>query len=151
MSSPPPIAPLFAGIPWIAQHPVMYPALEVVHITGIALLLGSLVLLELRVWGLAPELPIRPLARLALRVTVTGFMLVVFSGLLMFAAQPSELLANRAFLLKLGIVHLAGLNAAWFHGRDSLAKSDGLARAQTVLSTGLWLSAIICGRWIAYV
>lgn len=129
----------------------MYPALEVVHITGIALLLGSLVLLELRVWGLAPELPIGPLARLALRVTVIGFMLVVLSGLLMFAAQPAELLANRAFLLKLGIVHLAGLNAAWFHGRDSLAKCDGLARAQTVLSTGLWLSAIICGRWIAYV
>jgi hypothetical protein len=47
-------------------------------------------------------------------------------------------------------VHLAGLNAAWFHGRDSLARCDGLARAQTVLSTGLWLGAIGCGRWIAY-
>jgi hypothetical protein len=39
------------GIPWIAEHPWAYPALEVVHIAGIALLLGSLVLLELRVWG----------------------------------------------------------------------------------------------------
>lgn len=151
MTTPSTLAPLFTGIPWIAQHPVMYPALEVVHITGIALLLGSLVLLELRVWGFSPELPLRPLARLALGVTVTGFVLALFSGLLMFAAQPAELLANRAFLLKLGILHLAGLNAAWFHGRDSLTKADALARAQTVLSTGLWLSAIICGRWIAYV
>jgi hypothetical protein len=47
-------------------------------------------------------------------------------------------------------VLLAGLNAAWFHARGSLARGDGLARAQTVISTGLWLAAIACGRWIAY-
>ena len=139
-----------AGLAWVATHPFAYPALEMMHITGIGLLLGSLVLLELRVWGLAPELPLRPLARLSLSVTLTGFGLILCSGLLMFAAQAEVLLANRAFLIKLGLVGLAGLNAAWFHGRDSLARADGLARAQTVLSTGLWLAAIASGRWIAY-
>ncbi len=138
------------GWPWIASHPIAYPALEVLHITGIALLLGSLVLLDLRVWGVAPELPLQPLARLALRVTLCGFALVVASGLLMVAAHPAEMLSNRAFLIKLGLVHLAGLNAAWFHGRGSLDRCDGLARVQTVLSAGIWLAAIICGRWIAY-
>jgi hypothetical protein len=145
-----PSLPAFQGWPWIAQHPIAYPALEVLHIAGIALLLGSLVLLELRVWGLAPALPLRALARLALPVTLAGFALVAASGLVMFMAQPGELLANRAFVLKLGLVHLAGLNAAWFHGRGGLDKADALARAQTVVSTGLWLAAIICGRWIAY-
>jgi len=140
----------WVGLPWIAAHPIAYPALEVVHIVGIALLLGSLVLLELRVWGMAPELPLRPLARLSLSVTLGGFGLIVCSGLLMFAAQPAELLTNRAFLIKLALVLLAGLNAAWFHARGSLARGDGLARAQTVISTGLWLAAIACGRWIAY-
>lgn len=138
------------GLPWVASHPIAYPALEVLHITGIALLLGSLVLLDLRVWGLAPELPLRPLARLSLAVTLSGFGLIVCSGLLMFAAQPAELIANRAFVLKLVLVLLAGLNAAWFHGRDSLEHCDRLARAQTVLSLGLWLAAIASGRWIAY-
>lgn len=138
------------GWPWIATHPIAYPALEVLHITGIALLLGSLVLLDLRVWGVAPELPLQPLARLALRVTLCGFALVVASGIVMVAANPAEMLSNRAFLIKLGLVHLAGLNAAWFHGRGSLARCDGLARLQTVLSAGIWLGAIICGRWIAY-
>ena len=138
------------GLQWVASHPIAYPALEVLHITGIALLLGRLVLLELRVWGLAPALPLRPLARLALPVTLAGFGLIACSGLLMFASQPAELLSNRAFLAKLALVLLAGLNAAWFHGRDSLARCDGLARAQTVLSTGLWLGAIASGRWIAY-
>ncbi len=140
----------FSGIPWIASHPIVYPALEVVHIVGIALLLGSLVLLELRVWGLGPELPLLPLSRLALGVTASGFGLVVLSGLLMFASQPAELLSNRAFVLKLALVLLAGLNALWFHARDGLRRCDALARAQTALSTGLWLAAIICGRWIAY-
>ncbi len=147
--NPLPLAP-WAGLPGLASHPIAYPALEVLHITGIALLLGSLVLLDLRVWGLAPELPLRPLARLALKVTLAGFGLLVCSGLLMFSAQAAELVANRAFLLKLVLVQAAGLNAVWFHGRDSLARCDGLARLQTVLSTGLWLGAIICGRWIAY-
>jgi hypothetical protein len=140
----------WVGLPWIASHPVAYPALEVLHIVGIALLLGSLVLLDLRVWGLARELPLRPLARLSLSVTLGGFGLVVCSGLSMFTAQPAELLSNRAFLVKLVLVLLASLNAAWFHGRGSLARCDALARAQTVVSTGLWLGAIICGRWIAY-
>ena len=138
------------GMPWIASHAVAYPALEVLHITGIALLLGSLVVLELRVWGCASELPVKPLARLSVSVTLCGFGLVVASGLLMFAANPAEMLSNRAFLIKLGLVQLAGLNAAWFHGRDSLVRADALARVQTVLSLGIWLAAIICGRWIAY-
>ena len=140
----------FVGWPWIASHPVAYPALEVLHITGIALLLGSLVVLELRVWGFASELAVKPLARLSVSVTVCGFGLVVASGLLMFVANPAEMLSNRAFLIKMGLVQLAGLNAAWFHGRNSLVRADALARVQTVLSLGIWLAAIICGRWIAY-
>ena len=97
----------WVGLPWVASHPIAYPALEVMHITGIALLLGSLVLLDLRVWGLAPDLPLRPLARLSLSVTFAGFGLLVCSGLMMFAAQPAELVSNRAFLIKLVLVQLA--------------------------------------------
>ncbi len=140
----------FKGIPWIAQHPIVYPALEVLHILGIALLLGSLVLLELRVWGLAIALPLEALARLALGVTAAGFALAAASGLLMFAANPAELLSNRYFVVKMGLLTLAGCNAVLFHTRDGLARADAFARVQTVLSVGLWLGAIICGRWIAY-
>lgn len=138
------------GLTWIAEHAWLYPALEVVHIAGIALLVGPLVLLELRVWGLAAALPVGPLARLALTVTVLGFCLVLGSGLMMFGSQPAELLANRLFIVKLGLVMLAGLNALLFHSRGGLQRLDGMARAQTALSLGLWLAVIICGRWLAY-
>ena len=86
-------------LPGSSSHPLAYPALEVVHIVGIALLLGNLVLFELRVWGFgAASCRCRrwrgwrcacrwPASRSSAR-----------SGLLMFAGQPAELLANRGFV-----------------------------------------------------
>jgi len=127
-----------------------YPALEVVHIAGIALLLGNLVLLELRVFGRGAALPVAALARLSLGLALVGFGLAAASGLLMFATQPGDLLANRAFTLKMGLLLLAACNAAWFHGRGSLTKLDAVARMQMLLSTVVWLAVITCGRWIAY-
>lgn len=127
-----------------------YPALEVVHITGIALLLGNLVLLELRVFGWGPALPVRELARLSLGLAVLGFCMAGVSGLLMFLSQAFELLANRAFTTKMLLLMLAATNAGWFHGRNSLGKLDFLARMQMVVSTILWFAVIVCGRWIAY-
>jgi hypothetical protein len=134
----------------LATHPWAYPALEVVHIVGIALLLGNLVLLEVRIWGLSPTLPLQALARLALTLSLLGFALVATSGLLMFASQPLELISNRTFVWKMGLLMCAGLNAALFHARGGLQRVDTVAKLQTVLSLGIWLLVIICGRWIAY-
>ena len=145
-----PSLPPFTGLAWIGSHPWLYPMLESLHVVGVALLVGNLVLLECRVWGSGAELPVVPLARLALRVSVTGFCLLGATGLLMFAAAPQELLGNRFFLIKMGLVSAAGLNALAFHLRQGLHRLDGIARTQTVLSLGLWLGVIICGRWIAY-
>ena len=134
----------------LRSHLWAYPALEIVHITGIALLLGNLVLLELRVFGLGAALPVNALARLSLGLAATGFSLAAASGLLMFASQPAELLANRAFTLKILLLLAAACNAGWFHGRASLDKLDVVARVQMVLSTLIWLAVVACGRWIAY-
>ena len=68
----------------------------------------------------------------------------------MFASQPAELLTNRAFVVKLALLAFAALNAAAFHARGGAAQLDGVARAQTALSLGIWVAVIICGRWIAY-
>lgn len=127
-----------------------YPALEMVHISGIALLLGNLMLLELRVFGLGAALPVKDLARLSLGLALSGFAIAASSGLLMFASQPAELLANRAFTLKMLLLFTAACNAAWFHGRGSLDKLDVWARVQMGVSTLIWLAILACGRWIAY-
>jgi hypothetical protein len=128
-----------------------YPVLEVVHIVGIALLLGNLVLLELRVFGQGAALPVADLARLSLKLALAGFGLAAMSGALMFATQPTDLIANRAFTVKMLLLFVAGSNAALFHARQSLDKLDRTARVHMVVSTVVWVAVIACGRWIAYV
>jgi hypothetical protein len=134
----------------LKSHAWAYPMLEVVHILGIGLLLGNLVLLELRVFGRGASLPVPDLARLGLSLVAIGFCMAAASGLLMFATQAEELLTNRAFKLKMLLLVLAASNAAWFHGRGSMTKLDGLAKLQMLLSTALWILVVSCGRWIAY-
>ena len=146
MASPTDTSPLA----FIASHPWAYPALETVHLFGVSLLVGNLVALELRVWGRARELPVAALARLSLTLALLGFGCAAGSGLLMFASQPGDLIANRVFVVKMGLVACAGVNAALFHARRGLQRLDAWARAQTALSLGLWIAVMICGRWIAY-
>jgi hypothetical protein len=138
------------ALAWIPSHAWAWPALEVVHIAAIAMLLGPLVLFELRVWGVGAALEVQPLARVALALSLTGFGLAALSGLTMFLTSPGELLANRPFVVKMMLLALLGANASWFHLRGGVRRLDRLARVQTALSLGLWLGVIICGRWIAY-
>ena len=144
-------SPPGAALARLASSAWAYPALEMVHIAGIALLVGSLVLFELRVWGLGAALPVAALARLTLGVSWLGFALAAASGLTMFAAQANDLLVNPAFRLKLALLAAAGLNAALFHARAGTLRLDRMARWQGVLSIALWLGVIACGRSIAYV
>ncbi|WP_291009317.1 hypothetical protein [Hydrogenophaga sp.] len=135
----------------LGAHPWAYPMLETVHLLGVGLLLGNMALLELRVFGWGVVLPIQPLARLSLGLVLTGFSLAAITGLLMFGTQPQELLANRVFTVKMGLLMLAGCNAAWFHARQSLQRLDATARVSMGLSGVLWLGVLTCGRWIGYV
>lgn len=128
-----------------------YPMLEVVHLIGVALILGNLVMLELRVFGWSAALPIEPLAQLSLGLAVLGFGLAAATGLLMFGTQPGELLANRVFTAKMALIMLAGCNAGWFHARRSLQLQDTTARVSMLVSSVIWILVITCGRWIAYV
>jgi hypothetical protein len=135
----------------LGAHPWAYPMLETAHLLGVGLLLGNLALLELRVFGWGAALPVQPLARLSLGIASLGFGLAAVTGLLMFGTQPQELLANRVFTVKMGLLMLAGCNAAWFHARQSLQRLDRLAKLSMGVSAALWLLVLTCGRWIGYV
>jgi hypothetical protein len=130
----------------LAPHTAPFLALLVVHLLGMALLLGNLVLLELRVWGLGAALPVRALGRLTIGLALVGFSLSAASGVWMFASQANALLAHRVFTLKILLLTTLACNAAWFHGRGSLDKLDFVAKAQLLASTLLWLAVVGCGR-----
>ena len=128
-----------------------YPALETLHIASFATVFGSLMVLELRVFGAAPAIPLSPLARLAVPIALTSFAVAAAAGLLMLISSATEIVTNQAFQIKLGLIAVAGANAWWFHRRGSLVLHDGVAKAQSLLSIMLWFGVITCGRLIAYV
>ena len=128
-----------------------YPALETLHIAALATLVGSLLVLELRVFGAQPALSLTALGRLAVRTALTGFTLAVLSGSLLFLSAATEIAANPAFRVKLVLILMAGGNALVFHARDSLRRHDTVARLQAGLSLTLWFGVIAAGRLIAYI
>ena len=136
----------------------LYPAVEVVHILGIALLVGSVLLFDLRLLGLNKRIPVEHLARHLLPVALGALILVVPSGLAMFSAHASELITQRTFLIKMLLLFAAGHNAVFFHlapyrsvtGWSTGAPAPPAAKASAVLSILIWIGVITCGRLLAY-
>ena len=136
----------------------LYPAVEIVHLVGIAILVGSIAVLDLRLLGISRSLSVRRLAAHVLPWTLAGFALIVPSGFAMFTAHASELISSPAFVLKLSLIGLGGLNAAVFH--TGVYRSAGqwdidfppplAARLAATVSLLLWISVIACGRLLAY-
>lgn len=131
-----------------------YPLAEVVHLVGLALLVGSVFVVDLRLMGAGRALPLHTLMRFVLPWTLASLLLIVPSGLLLFLAHAPELAANPAFRIKLALLMLAALNAWFFHRAFNVeadAKSIARGRHAAWISLTLWLSIIVAGRLIAYV
>ncbi len=136
----------------------LYPAVEIVHIVGFAVLVGSVVMFDLRVLGLSKQVPVRALARHLLPWSLGALVLIVPSGLLMFSAHAADFLGNRAFMVKMGLLLAAAVNAIAFHTGpyqrvaqwDTHAVAPALARASVALSIALGVGVIACGRLLAY-
>ena len=136
----------------------LYPSVEIVHIAGLAILVGAVVMFDLRVLGISKGIPVRALARHVLPWSVAALLLIVPSGLAMFSAHAGDFLNNRAFQLKMALLITAGMNAAYFHTGpyqsvkewDVDVPAPLAARISVTFSIVLWLSIIACGRLLAY-
>jgi hypothetical protein len=136
----------------------LYPIVEILHIIGLAVLVGAAVLFDLRLLGVSRNLPAAALAAHLLRWARASLLLIVPSGLMMFAAHATEFATNPAFQLKLILLAAAGLNAAVFHLRtfrtvaawDHGAPAPAAAKVSAILSLLLWTGVITCGRLLAY-
>ena len=137
----------------------LYPALETLHIWGYVTLVGAVAMFDVRVLGLSRRIPVDDLARHLLPWSIGALIVIVPTGALMFLGDAQALVENPAFLVKLGLIFLAGCNAAAFHlgalravaqWRTGVA-APPMARFHAAVSLALWLSVIVCGRLIAYV
>ena len=136
---------------WLAQamkhSSWLYPTVETMHLWGIGMLFGSVVIMDLRILGVASKINLSDLSRLGVLVALLGFGLAVLTGSLMFITQASELISSRLFILKMCLIFLLLANAIILRIRTV---SNGISKAQALISLAGWACVIGMGRWLAY-
>jgi len=141
----------WAPIAALKSSAYAYPLIEVLHIVALAVVFGTIVIVDMRILGRMKALDLNTLVKSILPYTLCGFLVSVTTGLAMFTMRISELIANPMFIAKICLLFSVGTNAAILHARGAINTNNWLTRIQAVLSILIWLAIIFCGRFIAYV
>ena len=141
-----------AGVPWL------WPAAEILHFVGLALLLGCVGVFDLRMLGVAKALDLGALQRL-MPWGVAGFVINFITGVMFFAGDPYQYIDNRIFWVKMLFVALAGINVGIFYAAGLHQKvaavgagedAPQLARILALASLVIWLGVVFWGRMMPF-
>lgn len=149
---------------WVATSDLGYPILLAIHSMGMAIVVGILVMLDLRVLGFAKGIPVSAF-RTLMPLAWIGFAVNLVSGTLLFMSLATHMISNWPFLSKMASICLGGV-VSWALWQNleaegwAAAPADGVvvvaapsqaARTMAIVSMAVWLGAILFGRMIAYV
>lgn len=143
---------------WVLGSAWVWPTLEILHFIGLSLLLGSLVIADLRLAGFVRQLSIDGMLRL-LPVSLIGFLINLGTGVLFVVGDPGRYFANVGFRIKMLLVVMAGLNLLWFYWKispamrtwDAHGDTPALAKIIAFISIGIWTGVLLLGRLIPYI
>jgi hypothetical protein len=139
------------GAGWLQQSSTAYLFVNAAHILGVAVLLGAILPLDLRLLGFFRGFPVEVLGPFLVRCAAAGLTLALLAGAWLFSVKPDEYLANAAFRWKLAFLALALVNVGLQHHGSGYLHGSPAVRARAGLSFCLWLSALVAGRWIGFV
>ena len=142
---------------WIRDSPSIFAYWFILsfHAIGMGLLVGASVVIDLRLLGVAKELPLAPLKGLY-RIIWFGFWIQIVSGGLLLIAYPTKALTNPDFYIKLSLIGIAVTVMHMIRKRvfadSTLSDSDMMnkGKALAVWSLVLWAGAVTAGRLLAY-
>jgi hypothetical protein len=137
----------------------LFPLTEATHVVGLAVVFGTIMIVDLRLLGLASVR--RPFSRITsdvLKWTWMAFALTVVTGLLMFITNATVYYHNFYFRAKMVTLALAGINMVIFelttgrtaHRWDKDTAAPRAGKAAAALSLLLWTGVIFWGRWIGF-
>jgi len=144
---------------WVTLNPFGFRVFETLHVIAVVLVFGSILVVDLRLLGFpSTRQSFREIAGDALRWTWIAFTLAVVTGFVMFTSKPVAYSQNPFFLIKLGLLALAGINMLVFElvlvrtveRWDRDVPTPVSVRLAGTLSLLLWLSVIFAGRWIGF-
>ena len=137
----------------------LFPLIESVHVIGLTLVFGTILIVDLRLLGFAStRRPFSVVAADGLKWTWVAFAITVTTGALMFVTNASTYYHNVYFQTKMTLLVLSGLNVLAFDltARRSILTWDEKARAPragrmaATVSLVLWISVIFLGRWVGF-
>lgn len=142
----------------IRESDWLFPTIETVHVFALVLVVGSIMVVDLRLLGLTNrKRPFSEMAAEMLPWTWSSFVLAAIAGLLMFTSKAVTYYANIPFRIKIACLVLAGMNMAFFHWVSArhLASWDrstppGAAKFAGAASLTLWTIIVAAGRWIGF-
>lgn len=143
----------------LRESAVWFPALLTVHVVGMCLFAGLIIMMDLRLLGVGNlRTPFSQVQRRLFPWQVTGMALSAITGAILVYSQPMRYYGNVFFWVKTVMMVLAGVNAMAFHFSTyhSVAKWDADskmpfgAKMAAVMSLALWAFVIMSGRLIAY-
>ena len=142
---------------WVASDPSLlaYPTILTLHTVGMAIVVGTCVVMDLRLLGIAGDVPLSALVR-APRLVWTGFVINAATGLALFTTDAEHKATQKGCFVKLSLIFLAlavytRLRTLVFRrAAPSAVTISGEVKALAVLSLVLWTGATVAGRLMAY-
>jgi hypothetical protein len=138
----------------------IFPALETLHVIAVALVVGSIAIVDLRLAGLAGRnRAISELSHDMLPWTWVAFIAATVFGVLLFVGTPIRYVEIAFFDIKILLIALAGINMLVFEyvtskskaGWDRMPTPPLGVRLTGALSLAFWVSVLLCGRFIGFV
>lgn len=146
---------------WLSSMVVGYswtwPLLEILHFTGMCLLLGAILIMDLRLLGFQKLVTAEAVHQLV-PYALIGFAINLVTGIMFLFGDPYRYAVNWSFQVKMALVVLAGLNALLYKFKvEPMITHSGpggdypfLAKAVGLASIALWLGVLSFGRLIPY-
>ena len=139
----------------VAESDWIFPTAESLHVIATTLVVGSILVVDLRLMGLAwKHRPARDLEVQFLPVTWLAFAGAAITGSVLFLAKPVSYAHNPLFLAKLALLALAAVNMGVFHWlvapAQGRADPTSAAKVSGVVSLGIWIGVVALGRWIGF-
>jgi len=135
---------------WIRESLWGYPIVLSCHAVGMAIVVGTFTMVDIRVLGFASGSPISAFKRL-LTIGWLGFLLNLISGCLLFTGDAQRFFFQGVFEIKMGLIILGGI-VMWRLMKVLNADPESTrAKHLAALSLVLWFGAIIAGRLTAYI
>ena len=125
----------------------LFPAIQSIHLTGIALLVGTIIIVDLRLLGgILRRYSVPEIVGQFGRWTRLGFMVMLTTGPILFASDVGRYSQNPAFLLKMLCLLLA---VSLHFARLKWLTTPRHAKLAAIASIGLWTCVVLAGRAIA--